>query len=274
MNVDIENTVRVVYWKKAGVVPERLRLINPTPGKFLPADHKSLMDLVSHDMISVHCTTPIREWIKQDVTVPFLVLPESHILLCDVTLNEPDLVDFQKEVELVMVLPARKRAYDIPAHNASSPLKRRRVTVAGTSSSTSPGTSSTPGTPHEPSSLMPILLPSPSPLASELILPPQASPTGLTSFNMVPLSPPARQSDNGKKIFPWKYVCDMHLPMAALSKLKLASDIETQFPRHFPNTDFVLGTFYKHRKPFLQAVALGLVQPMTDMGRTDGAEWS
>ncbi|KAF8838614.1 hypothetical protein BDN67DRAFT_1012980 [Paxillus ammoniavirescens] len=83
MNVSIENTVRVVYWKKAGVVLERLCLINPTPGKFLPADHKFLMDLVSHDMISVHCTTPIREWIKQDVTVLFLVLPEwNHTSYC------------------------------------------------------------------------------------------------------------------------------------------------------------------------------------------------
>ncbi|KIK77678.1 hypothetical protein PAXRUDRAFT_28766 [Paxillus rubicundulus Ve08.2h10] len=66
----------------------------------------------------------------------------------------------------------------------------------------------------------------------------------------------------------------MHLPMAALSKLKSALDIKTQFPHHFPDTDFVLGTFYKHRKPFLQVVTLGLIQPMTDMGRTDGAEWS
>ncbi|KIK78347.1 hypothetical protein PAXRUDRAFT_164233 [Paxillus rubicundulus Ve08.2h10] len=271
MNEDIENTVRVVFRKTAGVAPERLRLVNLMPGKFLPADHKSLMDLISHDMISVHCTIPIREWVKQDVTMLFLVSLDN-ILLCDVMLTESDLVDFQKELQLLMVAPARKRVLDVPTHNASSPLKRRRVTVAGAilSSQYPIPPSPSPG----PSPLLPSLTPDLSSSISHPTLITQSLPASLNSSDRMLSSPPARKSNGGTKTFPWKYVCDMHLPMASLSKLKSAADIEAQFPHHFPNMDFVLKTFWKHRKPFLQAVSLGMVQPMADMGRTDGAEWS
>ncbi|KIO03572.1 hypothetical protein M404DRAFT_9449 [Pisolithus tinctorius Marx 270] len=62
--------------------------------------------------------------------------------------------------------------------------------------------------------------------------------------------------------------------MTMLSVLGTAEEIEKKFPLAFPNTDFVLSTFYKHRKPFLDASALGLLGPRVALGHTEGGKWA
>ncbi|KAI6113983.1 hypothetical protein F5141DRAFT_1213105 [Pisolithus sp. B1] len=111
-------------------------------------------------------------------------------------------------------------------------------------------------------------------------MPSSASPDQLSTLAFTPPSlvspdsPPAWKSGSGKKRFPWKYVCDMYPGMATLSVLGTAEEIEKKFPLAFPNTDFVLSTFYKHRKPFLDASALGLVESRVVLGHTEGAKWA
>ncbi|KAI6017836.1 hypothetical protein EDC04DRAFT_2943068 [Pisolithus marmoratus] len=62
--------------------------------------------------------------------------------------------------------------------------------------------------------------------------------------------------------------------MTMLSVLGTAEEIEKKFPLAFPNTDFVLSTFYKHRKPFMDASALGLVKSRVALGHTEGGKWA
>ncbi|KAI6038104.1 hypothetical protein EDC04DRAFT_3090980 [Pisolithus marmoratus] len=82
------------------------------------------------------------------------------------------------------------------------------------------------------------------------------------------------RSGSGKKMFPWKYVCDLYPGMTMLSVLGTAEEIEKKFPLAFPNTDFVLSTFYKHRKPFMDASTLRLVESRVALGHTEGGKWA
>ncbi|KAI6011309.1 hypothetical protein EDC04DRAFT_3094728 [Pisolithus marmoratus] len=119
------------------------------------------------------------------------------------------------------------------------------------------------------------ILESTSPLKSSPDQFPQCSTLASTPHSLVsPESPPSQKSGSGKKMFPWKYVCDMYPGMTMLSVLGTAEEIEKKFPLAFPNTDFMLSTFYKHRKPFMDASTLGLVESRVVLGHTEGGKWA
>lgn len=231
------------------------------------------MDLLTADKISVYCQ-PM--WFEQLLSAPFVISKtDATVFLHDVSLADSDIVGLDEE--LARFSTSGKHSSDTILES-TSPLKRRRVTlgpVHSTSDSTS-GLSHCASGSSTASTGLPILpfnsvdFPAPPANGHSLFSAPVSTPSPLASAE----SPPSRKSANGKKQFPWKYVCDMYPGMVILSSLGTAEEIEKKFPLVFPNTVFVLSTFYKHRKPFLDASSLQLVEPRVALGHTEGGKWS
>ncbi|KIN92971.1 hypothetical protein M404DRAFT_36525 [Pisolithus tinctorius Marx 270] len=250
VQADLQSIVTVVVWVGAQEAPRHICVVNPTPGTFVPAAHKLITDLLTADKISVYCQDL---WFEPLSAAPFVVpKADATVFLRDASLADSDILGL--DTELTRVSTSSKHLPHTTMES-TSPLKRRRVTL---------GSAGLAVMPHNP---MP-----PSASSDQLS---QCSTLVSTPPSLVlPGSPPSRKSGSGKKMFPWKYVCDMYPGMTMLSVLGTAEEIEKKFPLAFPNTDFVLSTFYKHRKPFLDASALGLLGPRVALGHTEGGKWA
>jgi len=228
------------------------------------------MDLLTADKISVYCQ-PM--WFEQLLSAPFVISKtDATVFLHDVSLADSDIIGLDEE--LARFSASGKHSSDTILES-TSPLKRHRVTLGSVHSTSGsiPALSrcvsgSSTGLPTPPSN--PVGFPTPPANEHSLSSAPVSTPSPLASAG----SPPSRKSASGKKQFPWKYVCDMYPGMVMLSSLGTAEEIEKKFPLAFPNTVFVLSTFYKHRKPFLDASSLGLVEPRVALGHTEGGKWS
>ncbi|KAI6012338.1 hypothetical protein EDC04DRAFT_2956640 [Pisolithus marmoratus] len=138
---DLQSIIHVVVWVRAQEAPRHIRVVNPTPGTFVPAAHQIITDPLTADKVSVYCQDL---WFEQLLTAPLVVPKTDATVLC----------------------------------------------------------------------------------------------------------------------------------MTMLSVLGTAEEIEKKFPLAFPNTDSVLSTFYKHRKPFMDASTLGLVESRVALGHTEGGKWA
>ncbi|KAI5997232.1 hypothetical protein F5J12DRAFT_895874 [Pisolithus orientalis] len=225
VQADLQSIVIVVVWVGAQEAPRHIHVVNPTPGTFVPAEHKLITDLLTADKMSVYCQDL---WFEQLSAASFVVpKADATVFLYDASLADSDILGLDTELTRVSTTGLAVMPHNPMPPSASSDQLSQCSTLAST-----------------PPSLV------------------------------LPGSPPSQKSGSGKKMFPWKYVCDMYPGMTMLSVLGTAEEIEKKFPLAFPNTDFVLSTFYKHRKPFLDASALGLLGPRVALDHTEEGKWA
>ncbi|KIK80688.1 hypothetical protein PAXRUDRAFT_36118 [Paxillus rubicundulus Ve08.2h10] len=254
IRANLMNTVNVTVWVVAGG-PKHMHIVNPTPGTFIPAVHKPITDLILDGKVSVYLLPVLYE---QLMDAPFVIAQlDAQVLLCDTSLVDSDIIGLQEELSRFPF--GKKCTSDAAAEEETSPLKHCWVTLSLGLPLWSEHTTVSSSAPIPPGPL-PFLL---SHTPESLLTPP--TPGLLTPS-------PLLHSMNGKKMFLWKCICDMYPGMEMLSSLGTAEDIEAKFSLAFPSTKFVLPAFYKHRKPYLEAHAFGIIGSRIALGQTDGGK--
>jgi hypothetical protein len=222
-------------------------VVNKHAGKFVPSDHKMLMEHIPFDgLISVLGRQFRGEWVLQEPSVPIAVSPDARVLIRLPKLADDDCGGLADEtLTLWLAAPLSKsstRVTPVVAHSCNRLFPRS-------------STASSKILDHHDRDESPVL---------ESIACDSPSPTDLdvAADRVVKPIP-----------FPLTFVCEMAPGMEIISQLQGVAMVEA-FKTTFPKSAYKKPTVYKHINVYNKASKLGLLPRYIDYGRVPAGRWS